>query len=86
MPLHPLPLNPDSKYQHQIDQATPLTQEEKIALEKKLKIIYQQAVDKIIYVIITWQPDVSYTIIKLSQYSYKLAAIHYHALKSQCVS
>ena len=76
----PLPMNPDTKYQHKLENAEPLTMTDKLQLEKKLKFTYRQAVGEIIYAMITCRPDVSYAIIKLSQYSNKPAAIHYHAL------
>ena len=77
---YPLPMNPDNKYQQQLEQATPSNADEKQELEKKLHFTYRQAVGEIIYGMITCQPDVSCAIIKLSQYSNWPAAIHYQAL------
>ena len=81
-PLHqfPLPMNPDTKYQRQLEQAEPLSIDEKKLLEQKLRFTYRQAVGEIIYGMITCRPDISYAIIKLSQYSNRPAAIHYQAL------
>ena len=69
MPYHPLPMNPDTKYQHQLEQATPLEMDEKLKLERKLNFTYRQVVGEIIYAMIICRPNISYAIIKLSQYS-----------------
>ena len=81
-PVHafPLPMNPDVKYQHKLEQAEPLELAEKLQLEKKLGFTYRQAIGEIIYAMITCRPDVSYSIIKLSQYSTRPAAIHFNAV------
>ena len=54
--------------------------QEKVILERKLGFSYRQAIREIIYAMITCRPDISYAIIKLSQYSTRPAAIHYNAL------
>ena len=81
-PVHqfPLPMNPDNRYQRALEEASPLGEEEKQLLESKLRFKYRQAAGEIIYAMITCRPDISYAIIKLSQYSTKPAAIHYQAL------
>ena len=73
-------MNPDNKYQCELEQATPLTPSEKATLESQLKFTYHQAVGGIIYAMITCRPDISFAIIKLSQYSMCPAHIHYEAL------
>ena len=77
----PLPMDPSNKYQHQLENAQPLTPEEKHDIEKELGFTYRQAVGEIIYAMITCRPDVSFAIIKLSQYATKPASIHYTALQ-----
>jgi dUTPase len=77
----PVPMNPDPKYHKQLESYKPLTDIEKHALEKELGFGYRQAVGEIIYAMVTCRPDISFAIIKLSQYSVKPGAIHYEALK-----
>ena len=81
-PMHrfPLPMNPDNSYQHKLETATPLSPKEKSQLEQKLQFTYRQGVGEIIYAMITTRPDISYAIIKLSQYATRPAKIHYEAL------
>ena len=82
-PMHtlPLPMDPSNKYQHALETAEPLSVEDKQQLEKEVGFTYRQAVGEIIYAMVTCRPDVSFAIIKLSQYATKPAAIHYDALK-----
>ena len=81
-PIHsqPLPMNPDNAYQKKLESASAMTIQEKVILERKLGFSYRQAIGEIIYAMITCRPDISYAIIKLSQYSTRPAAIHYNAL------
>ena len=76
----PIPMNPDPKYHHEMETATPLTEIEKHALEQELGFGYRQAVGEIIYAMVTCRPDLSFPIIKLSQYTTAPAKIHYEAL------
>ena len=78
---HPLPMESTSSYLHQLEQATPLTATEKTAIENKYGFTYRQGVGEIIYAMITCRPDISFGIIKLSQYSTRPAEIHYKALQ-----
>ena len=77
----PLPINPDPKYHHQLEMAEPLTEEEKQTVESEMGFKYRQAVGKLIYAMVTCRPDISFAIIKLSQYTTHPARIHYDALK-----
>ena len=81
MHSYPLPMDATPKYLHDLETAEPLTNEEKHVIEAELQFTYRQAVGEIIYAMITCRPDISFAIIKLSQYSTKPAAIHYEALK-----
>ena len=81
MHTHPLPMHHANQYQHDIETATPLTPTERQKLEHEYGFSYRQAVGEIIYAMITCRPDISFPIIKLSQYSTCPAAIHYDALK-----
>ena len=79
---HPIPMNPSPQYIKELESAQPLTTDEKQQLEKSLNFGYRQAVGEIIYAMITCRPDISFAIIKLSQYSARPAKIHYDALIS----
>lgn len=76
----PLPMNASPQYIKALENAIPLEPTEKCKLEKKLKFSYRQAVGEIIYAMVTCRPDISFAIIKLSQYSARPAKIHYDAL------
>jgi hypothetical protein len=74
-------MNPDPKYHKTLENYTPLTDIERHELEKELGFGYRQAVGEIIYAMVTCRPDISFAIIKLSQYSVNPGAIHFKALK-----
>ena len=78
---HPLPMDPSNNYQHELETAEALSSENRTKLEHSLGFTYRQAVGEIIYSMITCRPDISFAIIKLSQYSTRPAKIHYDALK-----
>ena len=59
MPLFLLPMNPDQKYQHRLEQAQALPMDEKMKLECQLGFTYRQAVGEIIYAMITCRPNIS---------------------------
>ena len=71
----------DNKYQAKIEEATPATPEELKSLEEKYGFSYRQAIGELIYVLVTCRPDISYPLIKLSQYSTKPSSIHFAALQ-----
>ena len=74
-------MNLNNRYQRQLEQAEPLGINEKQMVENKLCFTYCQAVGENIYRMITsCCPNISYTIMKLSQYSNCPAAIHYQSL------
>ena len=52
------------------------------AIEKELGYSYRQGRGELLYALITCRPDISYPSIKLSQYSTKLARIHYDAIRA----
>ena len=43
---------------------------------------YQSAIGELIYALVTYRPDISYSTIKMSQYSNNLARCHYIAIKN----
>ena len=77
---NPIPMRDDSKYQTELETATPPTIEEATALKNE-HFNYRQAIGEAIYAMVTCRPDISYAVIKLSQYSINPAAIHYKALR-----
>ena len=77
-----IPMKSDSSYQRQLEQHIDTTPEEIIALENEMGFGYRQAVGELIYALTTCRPDISYPIIKLSQYSTRPGRIHFEALKT----
>ena len=83
-PLHatkPIPINPDPKFQRQLELCEPASPAELQQLERKYKFKYRQAIGEMIYAMVTCRPDLSYTIIKLSQYSTRPAETHFKAVQ-----
>ena len=78
--VHPLPMNPDTVFNCQIEKATPLTDSEQ-CIEKEYGLSYHQGIGELIYAMVTCRPDISFPLIKLSQYSAKPAEIHFVALR-----
>jgi hypothetical protein len=68
-PKHPIPMIADSHYQQKLETTEIPTESEISALENEFGFGYRQAVGEIIYALVTCRPDISYPIIKLSQYS-----------------
>ena len=58
------------------------TPDDQQALEDRMGFSYCQALGEILYAIITCRPDLSFAIIKLSQYSINPAEVHNQALKN----
>jgi deoxyuridine 5'-triphosphate nucleotidohydrolase len=77
----PLPMSDDKDHAKKIESATvPQNEEEKRQLQVKMNFNYRQAIGELIYAMITCRPDISYPLIKLSQYSANPAEIHYLAV------
>ena len=77
---NPIPMRDDSKYQTELETATPPTLEEATAL-KNAHFNCRQAIGEAICAMVTCRPDISCAVIKLSQCSTNPAAIHYKALR-----
>jgi hypothetical protein len=58
----------------------PASTKDKVKLQLKMKFNYRQAIGELIYAMVTCRPDISYPIIKLSQYSANPNEIHYKAV------
>ena len=78
---HPTPMNSDNEYQRRLEQAPALNEQELKAVEKEMGFKYRQAIGELIYALVTCRPDISYAIIKLSQYSTRPSRIHFEAVK-----
>ena len=78
---HPLPMNPDPAFNRRIEEATPLTDTERDKLEREYGFSYRQGIGELIYAMVTCRPDISFPLIKLSQYSANPAEMHFIALK-----
>ena len=77
----PLPMRSDAAYARNLEAATPLTTQQRDAMEKEYGFTYRQGIGEILYALVTCRPDISYATIKLSQYSTRPAKIHFDALK-----
>ena len=75
----PLPMNPDRAFNRQIEEATPLTDNERDKIEQEYGFSYRQGIGELIYAIVTCRPDISFPLIKLSQYSANPAKMHFYS-------
>ena len=77
----PLPMKDDKNYIKELENAPlPATPEDQRLLQVKMNFNYRQAIGELIYAMITCRPDISYPLIKLSQYSANPAELHYTAV------
>ena len=70
----------NSAYQTKLETAAKPTPNKAKALQET-HFNYRQAIGKAIYAMVTCQPDISYAVIKLAQYSTNPAAVHYQAVQ-----
>ena len=81
-PNMPMPMKSENAFIKRIENAkAPITDRERIRLQKQMQFNYRQAVGELIYAMVTCRPDISYPLIKLSQYSTNPAREHYEAIK-----
>ena len=59
----------------------PTDHKEQIRLQHEMGIHYRQVIGELLYAMVTCQPDISYPVVKLSQYSIAPAKVHYEAAK-----
>ena len=71
----------DPEYNHKIEKATPLTNKDLRKVEIDFGFIYRQGIGELIYGMVTCRPDISFPLIKLSQYSMKPALKHFTAMQ-----
>jgi hypothetical protein len=77
----PIPMQTDTRYQRQLENADIPTSKEISTLEEEYGFGYRQAIGELIYALTTCCPDISYPVIKLSQYSIRPNRIHFEAVK-----
>lgn len=78
----PIPMYYDNKYIQQLEQAVrPESDADRRILQNRMGFNYRQAVGELIYAMVTCRPDISFALIKLSQYSNNPAEAHYIAIK-----
>ena len=76
----PIPMSEDTAYNRKIENATPLSKQDMATLEVKYGYSYRQAIGELIYAMVTCRPDISFALIKLSQYSASPAEEHFTAV------
>ncbi|GFH45233.1 hypothetical protein CTEN210_01707 [Chaetoceros tenuissimus] len=78
----PTPMKADNAYITSLETAVPpATKEDQIKLQHEMQMNYRQGIGELLYAMITCRPDISYPVIKLSQYSNNPAKEHYQAIK-----
>ena len=79
---YPIPMRNESDFQKQMELAQPPTDQEGcFNLEKKMGFKYRRAIGELLYTMVTCRPDISFPVMKLSQYSTHPAEEHYLAVK-----
>ena len=77
----PLPMRDDPEYNRSIENDEPLSDRDLLTTEKEFGLSYRQGIGELLYAMVTCRPDISYPLIKLSQYSAKPAKSHFTAVK-----
>lgn len=79
---HPTPMKSDKEYIKRLENAVPPDDEKaKTTLQLEMGFNYRRAIGELIYMMVTCRPDISFPLIKLSQYSINPAKEHYDAVK-----
>lgn len=77
----PTPMKADPKYMAEIDTSKgPTSPREHKELENKMGFKYRAATGELIFAMVTCRPDISYAVIKLTQFNNAPAEIHYNAI------
>ena len=77
----PTPMKDDKKFIHQMETAVPPScEEDRTKLQIDMNFNYRQAIGELIFAMVTCRPDISFPLIKLSQYSANPARVHYEAV------
>ncbi len=78
----PIPTKNEPTFNHRLESAVPpSTEQEQRKLQVEMGLNYRQAIGELIFLMVTCRPDISYPLIKLSQYSSNPASEHYLAIK-----
>jgi hypothetical protein len=78
----PIPMRSENEFSKRLEQAIqPKTDKERYRLQRDMKFNYRQAIGELIYAMVTCRPDISFPLIKLSQYSTNPARVHYEAVQ-----
>ena len=78
----PLPVKNDTTFNQRLENAIPPSNpKEQTDLQSNMGFNYRQAIGELIFLMITCRPDISFPLIKLSQYSNNPAMEHYEAVK-----
>ena len=78
---HPLPANDNKAFIRTMETATPPTSpDEQLKLQVSMQFNYRQAIGELIFAMVTCRPDISFPLIKLSQYAQNPAREHYEAV------
>ena len=78
----PLPIKSEHAYNRTLENAKPPETDKDIRnLQLEMGLNYCQGIGELIYLMVTCRPDISFPLIKLSQYSANPAREHYTALK-----
>jgi deoxyuridine 5'-triphosphate nucleotidohydrolase len=81
-PIFPLPMISDNHYLHKLEEQPVPTAQEIKQLESEFGFGYRQAIGELIYALVTCRPDISFPVIKLSQYSTRPSRFHFEAIKN----
>ena len=77
-----MPMHNDIAYNTSIETAEAIPTSELPSIEKEFGFSYKQGIGELIYAMVTCRPDISYPLIKLSQYSTKPARVHFEAVRN----
>lgn len=78
----PTPMISEPAYQRKLETTEQPNDKDIKNLETKYGFGYRQAIGELIYALVTCRPDISFPVIKLSQYSTRPTAIHFEAVKN----
>ena len=74
-------MNAEPEFRKQMEQAEPASPAELKSLEKEFGFKYRQGIGELLYAMVTCRPDISFPVVKLSQYSVSPARIHFEAIQ-----
>ena len=80
IPDIPIPMHYSQDYQQQLEKSVALDAESLKQIEKEFGFKYRQGIGEILYALVTCRHDISFPLIKLSQYSTRPSKIHFEAL------